>query len=292
MYDVVNGDYKVLEADLFTDATGDASLGHAAGADYEVTTNGHMGMTNFWYVEDACVSKEFPRCPWAMDLSNVSFPGRKDIKDVYGKTREFSLGCWFWESGTEQDPIETAEYARDTNFRAMYGAWDCLKNVDKDYANYELGHSSYIGGKRESRRLLGDILLTKSDVYKSIEFEDRCVPSTWSFDVHYPDRRFYSAFHEGDGFITKDYHEKFKTPYFIPYRSLYSRNIKNLFMAGRNVSVTHDALGTVRVMRTGGMMGEVVGIAAAICIKNNVLPRAVYENHLNEFKEALLIFGK
>jgi len=130
-------------------------------------------------------------------------------------------------------------------------------------------------------------VLTKSDVKKGIIFEDACVPSTWNFDVHYPDRRFYSAFHEGDGFLTKDYHEKFNTPYFIPYRCLYSRNIKNLFMAGRNVSVSHDALGTVRVMRTGGMMGEVIGKAAKICIEYKINPRDVYENHLEEFKKLL-----
>jgi hypothetical protein len=112
------------------------------------------------------------------------------------------------------------------------------------------------------------------------EFPDACVPSTWNFDVHYPDRRFYSAFHEGDGFLTFDYHEQFNKPYFIPYRCLYSRNISNLFLAGRNVSVSHDALGTVRVMRTGGMMGEVIGRAAKICKLNNALPRDVYEKYL------------
>ncbi len=146
------------------------------------------------------MSQTFPRCHWAIDLSNVDFPGREWVKDIYGKENELSLGCWFWESGCEIDPIAGAEYTRDTNFRAMYGARDCLKNVDHSYETYELGFSSYIGGKRESRRLLGDIILTKSDVYKGVEFDDRCVPSTWNFDVHYPDKRFYAAFHEGDGF--------------------------------------------------------------------------------------------
>ena len=276
-----------IDAALFADCTGDGTLGAVADADFEVTTNGHMGMTNVWYVEDTDAPQSFPHCPWAIDLSKVGFPGREAVPSVYDQHGELALGGWYWESGCEHDPIEKAEYARDTNFRAMYGAWDCLKNVDGDYKDYRLGNAAYIGGKRESRRFLGDIVLTKSDVLKGHVFEDRCVPSTWNFDVHYPDRQFYSAFHEGDAFLTFDYHEKFQTPYFVPYRCLYSRNVDNLFMAGRNVSVSHDALGTVRVMRTGGMMGEVVGKAARVCIEHGVLPRAVYTQHLPAFIELL-----
>ena len=178
---------------------------------------------------------------------------------------------------------EKAEYIRDLNFRAMYGAWDAVKNVDGEYPSHRLSFCAYIAGKRESRRLLGDVVLTKQDVQKGRYQEDGCVPSTWSFDVHYPDRRFYSAFHEGDAFIAGAYYEQFPGPYFVPYRVLYSRNIANLFMAGRNVSVSHDALGNVRVMRTGGMMGEVVGYAAKLCCKFDIQPREVYTEHLEEF---------
>ncbi len=138
-------------------------------------------------------------------MSGVEFPGRGMVRDVYSNVREKSLGCWFWESGCELDPIEYAEYARDMNFRAMYGAWDCLKNHDNDYVNFRLGFSAYIGGKRESRRLLGDVILTKAEVIAQRAYEDGCVPSTWNFDVHYPDKRFYAAFYEGDSFLTKDY---------------------------------------------------------------------------------------
>ncbi len=282
LYNVRTGAHGQLKAPLFADCTGDGTLGFAAGADYETTTNGHMGMTNFWSIKDTGTPQPFPRCPWAIDLSKVEFPGRKDVKSVYGRTGPNTLGCWYWESGMEHPPIEKAEYARDTNFRAMYGAFDCIKNVDGDYQNYKIDFCAYIGGKRESRRLLGDIVLTKSDVSNGTWFADSFVPSTWNFDVHYPDRRFYAAFYEGDGFLTKDYHENFNRPYFIPYRCLYSRNIKNLFMAGRDISVSHDALGTARVMRTGGMMGEVVGMAAAICKAHHARPRDVYETYLSE----------
>lgn len=270
-----------LTAPYFCDCTGDGTLGFLSGADYEVTTNGHMGMTNIWYVEEGAQEVLFPSCPWAIDLRNVVFPGRKGVKDVYDNQREMSLGCWFWESGCELDPILYAEYARDLNFRAMYGAWDCLKNHDHDYSNHRLAFSAYIGGKRESRRLLGDVILTKAEVIAQRPYEDGCIPSTWNFDVHYPDRRFYSAFVEGVGFLTKDYRQHYKIPYFIPYRCLYSRNISNLFMAGRNISVTHDALGAARVMRTCGMMGEVVGYATSLCKEKGVSPRVLYDEHID-----------
>jgi hypothetical protein len=278
VYNVKTGAQGYICADLFADCTGDGTLGYSVGADYETTTNGHMGMTNWWRFVETDSEQEFPRCPWAIDLSNNTFPGRKDL---YAPAPT-ALGNWYWESGMEHPPIEMAEYARDTNFRAMYGAVDCIKNHDGDYKNYHINFSAYIAGKRESRRLLGDVILSKSDVFNKMEFSDRIVPSTWTFDVHYPNRAFYTAFHEGDGFLTRDYHEKFPAPFFIPYRCLYSRNIKNLFMAGRDVSVTHDALGSVRVMKTGGMMGEVVGAAAKICKEHGVYPRGVYENHLDE----------
>jgi hypothetical protein len=282
IYDVKTGVYREISADLFADCTGDGDLGCFAGAHYEVTTNGHMGMTNVWHIEETDTEQKFPRCPWAIDLSGVDFPGRKNVNNVYGRSGADALGGWYWESGMEHPPIEMAEYARDTNFRAMYGAVDCIKNNDGDYENYYLKFAAYIGGKRESRRLLGDIILSKSDVFAQTKFADGIVPTTWNFDVHYPDRKFYAAFHEGDGFLTKDYHERFPTPFFVPYRCLYSRNISNLFMAGRDVSVTHDALGSVRVMRTGGMMGEAVGAAAAICVKNDAKPRDIYEKYLDE----------
>ena len=287
VFDIKQNCYKLFSAELYVDSTGDGTLGYMAGADYEVTTNGHMGMTNYWHIKDMGSPQSFPECPWAIDLKHVDFPGRIGVKDIYDIQGEKSLGCWFWESGCEIDPIEGAEYARDTNFRAMYGAWDCLKNFDHSYENYVLGFSSYIGGKRESRRFFGDVVLTKSEVKQGKKYEDGCVPSTWNFDVHYPDKRFYAAFYEGDGFLTRDYHETFEKPYFIPYRCLYSRNIKNLFMAGRNVSVSHDALGTVRVMRTGGMMGEVIGVAAELCKKYKVGPREIYTQFLDEFMAEL-----
>ena len=282
-WDYRNAVRRLIKGRLFADCTGDGAVGALAGADYEVTTNGHMGMSSLWYLENVGTEQKFPACPWAVDLSEADFPGRATTESGGVESGEKWLGCWFWESGMEHDPIAKMEYSRDLNFRAMYGAVDALKNRDGTYKNYRIGFAAYIAGKRESRRFFGDIIMTKSDVCKGVEYPDSCVPSTWNFDVHYPNRKYYAAFHEGDAFITQDYHESFRKPYFIPYRSLYSRNIANMFMAGRDISVSHDALGTARVMRTGGMMGEVVGYAAKYCVKYNCDPRDVYVSHVSEF---------
>ena len=280
--DVKTNRLSKATADLFVDATGDATIGYMAQADYEITTNGHMGLSNMWFVTDTGEETVFPQLPWAANMGKYDFPGRK-AKDAHGTT---SLGCWFWESGMEYEPIENAEQARDLNFRAMYGAMDAIKNVEKNefYKTYAIGYSSYIAGKRESRRLLGDLILTKSDVLKNRVFPDSCIPCTWHIDVHYPKKECYTVFTEGEAFLTNAYYDNLTAPYYLlPYRCLYSRNISNLFMAGRDISVSHDALGTARVMRTCGMMGEVVGYAASICKKYGALPRDVYESHLEEF---------
>jgi len=259
----------------FADCTGDGCVGYLAGADYDVTEEGHMGSSNLWYVVDAGKPAPFPRCPWALDLAGKPIPT---------KLRE--LGVWFWESGFDRDTIRDVELIRDHNLRAMYGAWDELKNNRGLYPNHEIRWAAYVSGKRESRRLLGDVVLTKEDVMELREFPDACVTTTWSIDLHYPHEKYKEACPENP-FISKAVFTRFARPYAFPYRCLYSRNVPNLFMAGRDVSVTHEALGTVRVMATGGMMGEVVGRAAAVCKRHDADPREVYTEHLDELKKLL-----
>jgi hypothetical protein len=99
------------------------------------------------------------------------------------------LGGWYWESGFDRDPIKEMEYVRDWNFRAMYGAWDALKNVDKVLPNHRLNWSAYILGKRESRRLMGDVVLSLDDLKADRKFPDACVPTGWSNDIHHADPR-------------------------------------------------------------------------------------------------------
>jgi len=115
IYNVRTGKYGELSAKLFADCTGDGNLGYYAGADFEVTTNGHMGMTNVWHVEDMGSEQIFPSCPWAIDLTKVDFPGRRSVENVYGQTGSDSLGCWYWESGMEHDPIKMVFFAREPN---------------------------------------------------------------------------------------------------------------------------------------------------------------------------------
>ncbi len=273
---------------LVADCTGHGVIGALAKADLQMTDKGHMGRSNLWNVADVGKPSAFPRCPWAVDLSDKPFPGRP-AKGKPAPAGPQNLGTWFWESGFDRDPIADGEHIRDQNLRAMYGAWDALKNVDKLYPNYRLNWAAYIAGPRESRRLLGDVVVTKEDVLSNKQWPDACVPCTWSIDLHLPDVRYEKGF-EGEAFISKASFTRFKTPYWIPYRCLYSKNIENLFMAGRDISVTHEALGTVRVMRTCGMMGEIVGMAAAVCKDYNTTPRGVYSEHLAQLK-ALMAKG-
>ncbi|MEL7532020.1 MAG: FAD-dependent oxidoreductase [Bacteroidota bacterium] len=302
---------KKISGRFFADCTGDATVGFLAGADYEISSSGFMGSSNMWSVMDAAneeevlqceckdktaltlsceigeVEQPFPRCPWAIDLSDKPFPGRANYKGQWGSEDPLgNLGGWFWESGFDQNPITDVEKIRDLNFRAMYGAWDALKNVDKLYPNHRLGWSAFISGKRESRRLMGDVKLSADDFRDMVAFPDGAFPCSWGIDVHSPHKDFDEEL-RGEEFISfattgKGY--DYEGPYWAPYRVLYSRNISNLFMAGRNISVSREGLGPVRVMKTCGMMGEIVGKAASLCIKYNTSPRGVYEQHLAKLK--------
>ena len=305
---VRTGERSRIRGRWFLDSTGDGCLGYLVGAEFRQTDKGHMGSSNLWNIkclcedEDplssqltaACEEARFPRCPWAVDLTDKPFPGRESggreaQSDPSGNP--VSLGNWFWESGFDRDPINDMERVRDQNFRAVYGAWDTIKNVEKRYPAHRLNWVAYIAGKRESRRLMGDVVLEADDLRNGKKYEDGCVPCTWGIDTHYPHPD-YSKGHEGDEFIAKHTHGEgytYKGPYWLPYRCLYSRNINNLFMAGRDISVTHEALGAVRVMKTTGAMGEVVGMAAAICKQKSCNPREIYERYLDQLQSLMKV---
>jgi hypothetical protein len=134
--------------------------------------------------------------------------------------------------------------------------------------------------------LLGDVLLTAEDLRSGRKFPDGCVPSGWKIDLHRPDTRYENGF-AGDAFVAEASFGAYPLPFWVPYRCLYSGNISNLFMAGRNISVTHEALGGVRVMRTCGCMGEIIGMAASLCQKHATSPRAIYAQHLSELQDLM-----
>ena len=286
--DVRTGKDLRFAGTLFADCTGDATIGALAGADYrvgresraetgevlapEVPDKQVMGTSYMWYAEDAGKPVSFPETPWALEFNERT-------------AQRTTKGDWNWEIGMRQDQIAEAEAIRDHGYRAIYGNWSFLKNHIENKAAYERQRMvwvAYIGGKRESRRLLGDVILNQKDMAAGLVYPDASVSTTWSNDLHYPDPENTKGF-AGSEFrsIAKFVEQK---PYAIPYRCFYSRNIDNLFMAGRNISVTHASLGSVRVQRTTAMMGEVVGMAASICKKQGSTPRGVYEKHLDELK--------
>jgi hypothetical protein len=272
------GEAVKFTAKLFADCTGDGCVGFLAGADLAMTTYGHMGRSNLWFVHDVKTPTKFPRCPWALDLYGYEALRKAPTK----------IDGWYWESGFNHGPFKEGEYIRDWNLRAVYGSWDAHKNERKEYKTHEIKWLAFVSGKRESRRLLGDVILNGNDILSGKKFADGCVPLSWRLDVHRPDPEYIAEF-EGDAFIAKaDLYgmkeSRYKGPYWMPYRCLYSRDVPNLFMAGRNISTTQDALGAARVQRTTGMMGEIVGMAAALCKKHNIDPRGVYQQHLDELK--------
>ncbi|WP_175517502.1 FAD-dependent oxidoreductase [Planctomicrobium piriforme] len=270
---------------LFCDATGHGTIGALANADFDMAEKGRMGMSNMWTWDEGQQPVSFPETPWALDLNMKDFP--YPVKHH---------GEWFWESGFDKDPLGDAEGIRDWNLRAVFGAFNAMKNRDgaPKHPTAFLTWVAYIGGPRESRQLLGDVILTQDDIVGKREFPDGCVPSTWSIDLHYPKKQFAEKFPdnpfisiaEHDRRIDRDY------GYPVPYRCFYSKNISNLFMAGRCISVTHEALGTVRVMKTCGMMGEVVGKAASLCTLYGCEPRDIYERYWPEMDKLLLLPGK
>jgi hypothetical protein len=282
--DVRTGAKRRFAGRLFCDATGHATLGALAGADHTLRETEHLGMSNMWRWKDTGEPSAFPEIEWGLPLEMDDFP----------YPQRFHAG-WFWESGFNKHPILGLEDTRDWNFRAIYGAFNAMKNRGgkAEHANARLEWVAYIGGPRESRQLLGDVVLTREDIAEKKDFPDGTVPTTWDIDLHYPKEQFAKKF-EGDPFISKAVFDKSvdrKHGYPVPYRCFYSRNIENLFMAGRDVSVTHEALGTVRVMKTGGMIGEVVGKAASICVKREVMPRDIYERYFTELQELLQLPG-
>jgi hypothetical protein len=287
---ILSGKEYKFRGKLFADCTGDGNLGYFANADYRVGR------------EEKSLTGE-DRAPDQEDLlvmgTSVQWNSRKEdtlcpFPDTWSWAVHFNeqnsykgtKGDWDWETGAKRNQITEIETIRDYAFRVTYGNWDFIKNKSKEkekFANQRLTWVAYIGGKRESRRLMGDVILTEQDIIEQKKFPDGTFTTTWDIDLHFPVR---SDDFEGEAFRSRADMRKIE-PYQVPYRCLYSRNVSNLFMAGRDISVTHVALGTVRVQRTTGMMGEVVGMAASVCKKNNTLLGGVYEKYFPELQKLM-----
>ena len=285
---IESGEEQSFTAPLFSDCTGDGTIGYLAGADYrmgreareefgestapEIADKMTMGSSVQWYSVDAGERSPFPYFNYGVKFNDKS-------------CEKVTMGEWTWENGMNYDQVKDFERIRDYGLMVVYSNWSYLKNNLKEnnqFRNRKLDWVAYIAGKRESRRLMGDYILKEDDLTRYVVHEDGTAATTWTIDLHYPDPK-NTAHFPGNEFKSIAVHKPIH-PYPIPYRCLYSRNVDNLFMAGRNISVTHVALGTIRVMRTTGMMGEVVGMAASLCKRYGVNPRGIYHNHLNELK--------
>ncbi|SFU64606.1 FAD dependent oxidoreductase [Porphyromonadaceae bacterium KHP3R9] len=305
--DIESNVETIFYAPIFVDCTGDGNIGFLAGAEYRVgremrgetretlaperPDNMVLGTSLTWWSKDVGHATPFPECKWAIQFTEES-------------CEKVTRGSNWWETGFLYDQVNEAEFIRDYLFRAICGNWAFLKNKSKDkadYANLDLEALFYVAGKRESRRLMGDILLTQQDTEGAyVKYDDAFVTCTYDLDQHFPTPK-NSFFFPGEEFIStmKHYFNDLGTPrrylredqvippFRIPYRCLYSRNVDNLFMAGRNISVTHIVLSATRVQETTGMMGELVGIASSLCKKYNCTPREVYKFHLKELESKI-----
>lgn len=303
---IITSEELEFSAPLFADCSGDGNLGFLAGAEFRVgremrsstretlapdrPDNMVLGATISWGSKVEAEEVPFPLLSWAIQFNEDS-------------CEKVTSGSNWWESGFYHDQVEEAEFIRDYLFRAIYGNWSFLKNKSRskdEYAKRDLNRMTYIAAKRESRRLLGDVFFVQQDIEKEyIKYDDALIIGTYSIDQHFPTPK-NSFYFPGEEFISTMRHyfndlgvsrkylrdDQVPPPYRLPYRCLYSVNVDNLFMAGRDVSVSHIALSSTRVQKMTGQMGEVVGKAAAICKKYGCSPRGVYTDHLEELLNA------
>jgi hypothetical protein len=290
LLEVETGKIKTVSGKFFVDCTGHGFIANWAGAQTVMEEKGRMGMSNMWMWENTAAPVAFREEAWMLPLKQGDFP--------YPQRNHAE---WFWESGFDAHPIKELEHTRDWNLIASYSAWNSIKNHGAHAArdgnahkNAKMSWLAYVGGTRETQQIMGDIVLTGDDVVAKREFPDAVVRVTWSIDLHVPREEFIES-GQGRPFIARAIHGKGvdrNVGYPIPYRCFYSKDVPNLFMAGRNISVERRALGTARVMNTIGMMGVAVGKAAALATVYDCTPREIYEKHLDEVKQLWLLPGK
>ncbi|GAA5477852.1 FAD-dependent oxidoreductase [Haloferula helveola] len=287
--EVTSGQIRRFKAPVFIDATGDGWLGFWAGAEYREGREASsefdegwdkhgdlwspekpdakvMGTSVLWNSTKGTTPSRFPEVPWAMPVA--------------GKHAAIN-GEWYWEySSPDLDQVKDAERIRDHMLRAIFGSFANAKKQPKN-ATVALEWVAYVGGKRESRRLMGDYVYTMKDATERRTFEDVVVEEKRELDTHYQLKETGAP----TDFLSKAIFRKTGGLYYIPFRCFYSKNIPNLMMAGRCFSCSHIGLSGPRVMLTCGQMGLATGYAAALCKKHGALPREVGEKHVAELKK-------
>lgn len=286
--------FHTVRAALFADCSGDSILAPLTGAEWRMGREScdefgediapkesdarTMGSSCLIQVRETAQPTTYTPPAWAYHFKKEDFENKINFS-----TPQKWSNCNFWwmELGGLVDTIADAETLRDELIRTVYGVWDFVKNGGVcDAANWEIEWIGFLPGKRESRRYVGDYLLNQNDVRAEGRFDDLIAYGGWTMDDHNP-----------GGFLTTEpptiWHPA-PSPYGIPYRCLYSKNIENLMFAGRNISATHTALSSTRVMATCAIMGQALGTAAAIALRDGLTPRGVYESRIAELKQTLI----
>ncbi|MFW6169340.1 MAG: FAD-dependent oxidoreductase [Planctomycetota bacterium] len=280
-----------FRAPVFIDATGDGWLGYWAGADYRYGREAHsefqeawdkhgdlwspdtpdnrvMGASVLWNSDRTEQRTDFPDVPWAMPVA---------------KAHEAINGEWYWEySADDLNQIDDAEKIRDHLLRAIYGSFANAKKKTEN-ATVALKWVAYCAGKRESRRLMGDHIYTMRDMTQRRQFGDTVAEEKRDIDTHY--QRVLKG--SPSDFLSRALFRNTGGLYYIPFRSLYSRSINNLMMAGRCFSCSHIGLCGPRVMKTCGQMGIATGYAAALCKKHGATPREVGRQHIKALRQLI-----
>ncbi|AKJ64583.1 FAD-dependent oxidoreductase [Kiritimatiella glycovorans] len=303
----LTGGRSRIPGKMFIDTSGDGWLGYYAGADHRVGREPRSMYNESYAPERAdnitmsgCLRgprEEYKRClfyrtvresspqkfetpPWIYRLPPDWINRRGDDQRL---ERVAWHGTWWLEHHGEVDDLWDPEYARDALLRINFTFWDYMKNKWSErsrLSKHRLDYVPFMVGKRETRRLLGDYVLNQNDCESARPFEDAIGHTGWPLDVHAA---------EGLFSTTGPYDCAVKIPIAqIPYRTLYSRNIENLLMAGRAMSVSHIALGTVRVEGQTSITGQAAGTAAALALHRRTTPRGVYRRHMDELQQLLL----
>lgn len=295
---------------LFIDATGDGVVADLAGCEWRMGAEGRgesgeyhapetpgkqtMGNSIHFRARDMGRPVPFKAPAWAVKHEDAAYfydQGRLP-KDVRG-------GYWWLEIGVPWDTIYNAEEIRHELTRHALGVWDWIKNKDPRTqelaANWALDWIGQVPGKRESRRVVGLYLMTEDDIQRQTVFHDEVAFGGWFLDLHTPGGLLAASsepLSTVDYKQTSDYAVKsYVGPYGIPLRALIARDVPNLMLAGRNVSVSRAALGTVRVMGTTALMGQAAGTAAAVAIERRLALEELPARAASEIQQRLLRDG-
>lgn len=260
-----------VRARFFADCSGDSILAPLTAAEYRYGREAQsefnekiepktadkktMGMSCLFQVRETDRPQNFTPPEWA-----YKYPTDEDIPF---REHDLSTNFWWIELGGEGDCIHDADIYRDELIKIAYGVWDHIKNYgDHGAENYQLEWIGLLPGKRESRRYVGKYIVNQNDVEAGGNFYDTIAYGGWSMDDHFPE-----GINHKNSYPTV-YHPA-PSPWEIPFRAVCSKNIENLLFAGRNISVTHAALSSSRVMATCALLGQAVGTAAAQMVNDN-----------------------